>query len=206
MSAPPTFPTLPGLGWSVHKKPLFSTVVAPHVSGREVRTALYVQPLWTFELTIDGLDSSPGNVYPGLGAQTQQALMSFFLACQGKFGTFLFTDPTDSAVTAGGIGTGDGATQIFTFARALGGFLEPVGWVTSVTSVTLDGVAQTTGWALAPPNTLVFVTPPASGVAVAATFAFAFQCRFDDDTVDFEQFMSHLWRVDKLTFRSVRSS
>lgn len=204
MTTPPTFPTLAGLGWSVHKKPAFNSVVAPHVSGREVRTALYVMPIWTFELTIDGLDS--GSLYPGLGARSQQALMGFFLSCQGKFGTFLFTDPTDSAVTAGAIGTGDGVTQTFTFARSMGSFLEPVGWVTSVANVYVGGVAQTTGWVLVAPNSLVFTSPPAAGAAITATFAFAFQCRFDDDTLDFEQFMKALWRVDKLTFRSVRSS
>jgi len=34
---PFTFPALPGLAFSVHKKPSFSTRVASHVSGREVR-------------------------------------------------------------------------------------------------------------------------------------------------------------------------
>ena len=57
MTTPPSFPTLTGLGWSVHKKPLFSTIVAAHVSGREVRNALYQNPIWQFELTYEGLDS-----------------------------------------------------------------------------------------------------------------------------------------------------
>ncbi len=46
MTTPPSFPTLAGLGWSSHKKPTFSTLVAPHVSGREVRDALYQNPIW----------------------------------------------------------------------------------------------------------------------------------------------------------------
>ena len=41
MTTPPSFPSLAGQGWSVHKKPIFSTIVASHVSGREVRDALY---------------------------------------------------------------------------------------------------------------------------------------------------------------------
>ena len=40
MTAPPSLPALPGLAWSRHKKPGFSTRVAQHVSGREVRVAL----------------------------------------------------------------------------------------------------------------------------------------------------------------------
>ena len=98
MTMPPSFPTLPGLGWSVHKKPVFSTLVASHVSGREVRDALYQNPIWQFELTFDALSSSPTS-YPGAGANSLQALMGFFLQMQGQFGTFLYNDPTDSAAT-----------------------------------------------------------------------------------------------------------
>lgn len=205
MTAPPSFPTLAGLGWSVHKSPKFSTIVASHVSGREVRDALYENPIWDFELTFDGLDSSSGT-YPGLGANSLQSLMGLFLQMQGQYGTFLYADPTDSAVVNGGIATGDGATTTFTFARTMGAFLEPVGWVTGVSNVYLNGVNQASGWSLSTPNSLVFASAPGSGVAVTATFTYAFQCRFDDDTEDFEQFMTSLWTVKSLKFRSVRTS
>ena len=91
--------------------------MASHVSGREVRDALYENPIWQFELTFDGLDSSASS-YPGLGGASLQSLMGLFLSCQGQFGTFLYTDPSDNAVTAGAIAAGDGATTTFTFARA----------------------------------------------------------------------------------------
>ncbi len=203
MTTPPSFPALAGLGWRVHKKPVFSTLVANHVSGREVRDALYQNPIWQFELTYDGL-ASDSVMYPNLGAQSLQSLMGFFLSCQGQFGTFLYTDPTDNAVTAGGIATGDGSTATFTFARFLGSFFEPVGWVTSVSNVYLNGVNQTSGWSLTTPNSLVFTSPPGSGVAITATFAYAFQCRFDADDLDFEEFMQNLWKAESVKFRSVR--
>ena len=95
---PPAFPVLAGQGWSVHKKPLFSTRVAQHVSGREARTPLFSSPLYEFELTFDALDS--GSFYPGLGSNSLQSLMGLFLQVQGQFGTFLYTDPTDNAATA----------------------------------------------------------------------------------------------------------
>ncbi len=57
----PTFPTLPGQGWNVVKTPPFSTRVAPHSSGREVRAPLYAHTLYEFELTFDALDSSGAN-------------------------------------------------------------------------------------------------------------------------------------------------
>jgi len=205
MTTPPSFPTLPGQGWSVHKKPNFSTLVASHVSGREVRDALYQNPIWEFELTFDGL-ASDSSSHPGLGSQSLHSLMGLFLACQGQFGTFLYTDPTDNSASNQAIATGDGSTTAFTFQRTLGGFSEPVGWVTSVANVYLNGVSQTSGWTLAEPNSLSFAAAPGSGVAIAASFSYAFQCRFDDDAEDFEQFMQNLWRLESLKFRSVRTS
>jgi len=53
---PFNFPALPGLSWSVHKRPSFSTRVASHVSGREVRSPFYAVTLYEFELTIEGMD------------------------------------------------------------------------------------------------------------------------------------------------------
>lgn len=205
MTVPPSFPSLAGQGWSIHKKPLFTTLVAGHVSGREVRDALWQYPLWEFELAFDGLASDSAS-YPGLGAQSLQSLMGLFLQAQGRFGTFLYLDPTDNSVSGQALGTGDGATTSFTFVRTLGGFAEPVGWVTSVAAVSLNGVNQSAGWSLTAPNTLVFASAPAAGVAVAASFSYAFQCRFLDDGQDFEQFMQNLWAVQSLKFRSVRSS
>ena len=165
MTTPPSFPTLAGQGWSVHKKPLFSTVVAPHVSGREVRTALYQNPIWQFEVVFDGLDSSAGS-YPGLGANSLQSLMGLFLQCQGQYGTFLYTDPTDSAASSSTVfATGDGTTTNFALSRYMGPFLEPVGWVTSLTQVKVNGSILGSGWSLTTPNSLIFTSPPASGVA-----------------------------------------
>jgi hypothetical protein len=208
MTTPPSFPILAGQGWSVHKKPNWSTIVAPHVSGREVRYANYQYPIWDFELTFEGLTdlASPPGAYLGLGASSLQSLMGLFLQLQGQFGTFLYTDPTDDAVTAQAIATGDGSTETFTLARSLGGFVEPVGWVTSVSNVYLNGVNQASGWSLTPPNILAFASAPGSGVAIAATFAYAFVCRFDDDDLDFEQFVEDLWKLESLKFKSVRSS
>jgi hypothetical protein len=204
VTTPPSFPTLAGLGWSVHKKPVFSTIVASHVSGREVRDALYQNPIWQFELTIDGMDSSTG-FYPNLGAQSQQALLGFFLSCQGQYSTFLYTDPTDNSVTGGAIATGDGTTTTFTFSRYMGTFFEPVGWVTSVSSVEVNS-SVVSDWSLSTPNSLVFSSAPASGAQITATFEYAFQCRFSDDDMDFEQFMQNLWSVESVRFQSVRTS
>jgi hypothetical protein len=199
---PFNFPALPGLSWSVHKRPSFSTRVASHVSGREVRLPFYAAPLYEFELTIEGMDSN--GAYPGLGAKSLQSLMGLYLQCQGQAGTFLYTDPTDNSVTGQAIATGDGSTTVFTFVRTLGGATEPVSWVTSVSNIYLNGVNQPSGWTLTTPNTLTFTTAPGNLVAITASFSYAFNCRFLDDQVDFENIMNGLWQLQSLKFRSVK--
>ncbi|MGH6846768.1 MAG: baseplate megatron protein TIM-barrel domain-containing protein [Methylocella sp.] len=199
---PFNFPALPGVAWSVHKRPSFSTRVASHVSGREVRLPFYAVTLYEFELTIEGMDSN--GAYPGLGAKSLQSLMGLYLQCQGQFGTFLYTDPTDNAATGQAIATGDGSTTVFTFVRTLGGATEPVSWVTIVQNVYLNGVNQPSGWTLTTPNTLTFTTPPGNLVAITASFSYAFNCRFLDDQEDFENIMNGLWQLQSLKFRSVK--
>ncbi len=197
----PAFPALPGQSWSVHKKPLFSTRVASHVSGREVRTPFYSAPLYEFELTFEALDSSGARA--NLGSNSLQSLMGLYLQCQGQFGTFVYVDPTDNTVAGQAIALGDGSATAFGLVRTLGGFTEPVSWALSVANVNLNG-APTSAWTLTRPNILTFATAPASGAAIVADINFGFRCRFLDDQNDFENFMAGLWRVQSLKFRSVR--
>jgi hypothetical protein len=131
--------------------------------------------------------------------------MGFFLQIQGQFGTFLYVDPDDNTVTGQSFASGDGATRSFTMMRALGGFLEPVGWVTGILNVYVGGVVQSAGsYALGTPGTLTFTAAPANGLTIAADFSYAFNCRFLDDQMDFEEFMSNLWKLDGMKFRSVK--
>jgi len=206
MPTPPSLPTLAGLSWSRHKKPGFATRVAAHASGREVRLALMEYPLYEFEAVYNGLASNATAAFAGLGSASLQSLMGFFLQLQGQFGTFLYVDPDDNTVTGQAFATGNGTTTTFTMMRALGGFLEPVGWVTSISNVYHNGTAYAGGaYSLTPPNTLTFTTAPGSGVTVSADFSYAFNCRFLDDQMDFEEFMSNLWKLDSMKFRSVKS-
>jgi hypothetical protein len=197
----PIFPTLPGQGWSIKKTPTFSTRVATHSSGREVRAPFYAHALYQFELAFDALDSTGANV--GLQAQSLQALMGFWMSCGGQQGTFLYVDQTDNAVTSQTIATGDGATTGFVLGRGLGGYYEPASYVTTIANVTVAG-ASTTAYTLTAPNIIQFTTAPASGANIVASFSYAFQCRFLEDTAEFENFASGLWKIDGLKFRQVR--
>lgn len=203
MTSPPIFPTLPGEGWTVRKTPTFSSLLAQHASGRESRAQLYSAPLYVFELTFDGLASSAA--YSGLFAKSLQMLMGLYEICAGRFGTFLYRDPSDCTVKGQAIAFGDGATAAFAFVRDNGpARMAAVSWVTYVNAIYLDGVA-TNAWTLTQPATLTLASAPAAGVGITADFEFAFLCRFDADEQEFQEDMQDLWSGGSLKFRQVRT-
>ena len=96
MTTPPVLPALAGLAWSRHKKPGFSTRVASHVSGREVRVALMEYRRSTSSRPSTAASAlRSAAAFAGLGSTSLQSLMGFFLQLPGQFGTFLYTDPDD---------------------------------------------------------------------------------------------------------------
>lgn len=215
----PVFPALAGQGWSVHKKPSFATTVASHVSGREVRSPNYVNPIWKFELTFDALDGAAQ--YGGVGAQSLQSLMGLFLQAQGQFGAFLYYDPTDYQVSGQAFGVGDGTTTAFALVRALGGFIEPVvapvlapttlylaGGQTvaaQAPTISVNGAAVAASSYSIADGVVTFAAAPAAGAALSWSGWFGFLCRFDGDDLDFEQFMANLWSASSVKFRSLRA-
>ena len=196
----PTFPALVGQTFAT-KSPITATNVAEHDSGRTVRTALY-QGLYEFEVGFEALVSD-AVCNPGLGVQSLQAVMGLYLQCGGSCGAFLYVDPNDNAVTNQTIATGDGATTQFTFLRSIGAGSDSDFYVTGVTSVAVNGVAVS-NWSLIAPNLLSFSASPLSGATIMASFAYAFVCRFLEDSQEFENFMQNLWAAKSVKFRSVR--
>lgn len=112
------FPALLGQDWSGTKSPIFSTKVQQALSGKELRLAHMIYPLWKFSVGYEVLRSDT--------RQDFQTLIGFFLARQGMFDSFLYTDPNDNAVTAQGFGVGDNITTSFQLLKAYGGYVEPV--------------------------------------------------------------------------------
>lgn len=196
----PTFPVLPGQGFA-RKTPLSATNIALHDSGREARTPIY-GGLYEFEVAFDGL-ASESATFLGLAAQSLQAILGLYLQCLGGFGAFLYTDPNDNAVANQTIATGDGATTLFTLGRSIGAGFDTDLYVTALTNVSINN-SSVPGWMLITPNLLSFSSAPASGAVIAASFSFAYVCRFLEDSADFENFMQNLWATRSLKFRSVR--
>ena len=192
VTVPPSFPSLVGQGWSVHKRPIFATRVAGHVAGREVRDALYAYTLYEYELVFNALSAS-STQFATLGAGSLQVLMGFSCRCRASSAL----SSTRSERCCGDrpvVRQRRRCDATFTFVRSLGGFAEPVGWVTGTPTIYLVASPRRAGYTITTPKTLTFASAPASGVGVTADFTYAFQCRFLDDALDFENFMQHLGR------------
>jgi len=195
------FPSLSTRAWSMRASPRFATGAALHVSGREARCARMAAPLWQFELNFDVLRM----LAPDLELQE---IVGFFAQRAGADAAFYFEPPALSPVTGQSIGSGDGVTRSFAFAVSIGGYaLAPAG-VGTVSAIYLDGVAQSGGYTIdtTPMSPRVtFATPPGAGIVIAADFGWYFLCRFEDDDLDVEEFMTNLYALQSLQLKAVRS-
>lgn len=190
---------LPGLTYSIHKRPTFSTSVYKGTPGVSVRRANMQYPIWEFDLTYEFLRDNVNNEF--------QTLCGFFMSRLGGFDTFLLKDKDDYQVTGGSLGTGDGVTTQFPFLRSFGGFKEKVGQVDNGLTVNIyvNGVLKTAGtdYNIVLPNLVVFVSAPAAAAAITADFQFFFNCRFQEDTADFDKFADTFWELQKITLETV---
>lgn len=196
----PVFPALKGLDWDVqHDFDWSGNTVVESVSGKRTARANWSYPRHVFTLAFTFLRADPSFA-------EYQALAGLFSAVQGQFGTFLYKDPTDNAVTGQPLGFGDGVSTTFQLVRAFGGWVEPVFAPNTVSKVYLGGV-QASGWSVTPwggstPGAIVFDTPPAAGQAITVDFSFYFPCRFDSPKMSFRNFSRALYSAEGITFSS----
>lgn len=114
------YPTgLGGLAMEATKDPEFSTLIQRAVSGKELRIAERIYPIWRHQLKYNFLRDSTS--FPEL-----KSIGGFYLARLGPADSFLFADPDDSSVVAQGIGTGNAALTQLQLLRSFGNFTEPV--------------------------------------------------------------------------------
>jgi uncharacterized protein (TIGR02217 family) len=209
------FPSLPGLAWSVMKVPRFKTRTQNAVSGRQLRIADQLLPIWTYTLTYDFLrDKNDLRAMPALGLGQHgpgydelRTLMGFWLSRQGPLTTFLFDDPTDWIVASQVVGTGDGIATLFQLGRTFGvnGFFEPMIAPRTVlavydAAVEVDPLNYTHN---VDTGILTFTAPPDAGHQITVDFSYWRRCRFSDDSAEFENFMYQLWTLKKLTFETI---
>lgn len=128
-AADPFYTDLPGLTYSVHKRPMFNTQIAKAANAREVRSAMQEMPVWEFEFQYDYIKDTVAS------DSSLKKVMGFFLARQGSFDSFLIKDPDDYLVTNGPIGVGTGAQPDYYFRRYMSDFGEIVGQVDETNTI-----------------------------------------------------------------------
>ena len=148
------------------------------------------------------------------GVSEFRSLVSFFLARQGSFDSFLFDDVDDDAVTGQLIGRGNGHTTLFPLVRTFGGFDEPVLAPKVVAQMKVGGVTKTQGtdfsvgaWenGTIGSGIVSFVSAPANGAQIVADFSYYWPVRFVADQYDFSKFMDRLWEQKKLDIVSLKN-
>lgn len=196
-------PSFPGKTPEVTRRPEWSTTSKTSVSGREFPTANWSYPRYFYKLSYEFLRQGQGM---GLSHTELADLAGFFNARQGSFDSFLFTDPNDNSVTVQVIGNGTGALLQFQLVRTFGGFVEPVFDVNGPAQIFVNGVLQTltTHYTLSASGLVTFVTAPGDGLAVTWSGSYFRRVRFVQDVADFQKFMSNLWNLKTLEFRSVK--
>src|SRR5256885_972617 len=97
---------LPGLTFGNTRSPVFNTGIQRALTGKESRIAYQLYPLFTFELQYELLRdyTTPSDL---------KALVGLFMACYGKFDTFLFSDPAFNTVAAMQFAVADGTTTTY---------------------------------------------------------------------------------------------
>lgn len=211
---PALYPTLPGLTYSVIKRPKFFTGIAKSTSGREVRVGYALNPLWEWDLTYNYLPDR--RTESSASDSDLKALVGFFLSQSGALQSFKFEDPDDNAVTLQPIGTTDGVTTTWVLQRTYGGGsgagTEPIGWVnlTQPFHAYLDGdlIDPAAYELLTTVGTLQqirFFGAPAGGSVLSVTMRYYYNVRFSADTYDFEKFMDRLWSTQTVTLASQRA-
>lgn len=199
--APPLFPTLPGLTFPVTRSNLgFQVDVLESISG--IRTALPTRAVPRYQWAIGFEMLRQGGIGPDMFAELA-TLAGFYNGRLGRTLPFAYRDPRDDTATGQYLGTGDGATRTFQLLRTFGGFTEPVRAPLAASAVYLGGsVADPASYSVGATGRLTFATPPGAGVPIRWDGTFGWLCRFDDDRIDFAEFMRGYWSVDKITFSS----
>lgn len=190
----PVFPTLPGIAYSIKRSPVWSTIRQQAISGIDTRFQLWTYPRWKYDLPFSVLHSD--------SRAELQTLAGFYNSLGGSAQTFQYTDPLDNSATTESIGTGDGVTTGFQLVRIFGGFIEPV-FAPTTQTIYINGTS-TAAYTIGTTGLVTFTTAPASGAALTWTGTFNWLCRFDDDTIDFEEFASNYWALGSLKFTTLK--
>lgn len=200
------FPTLTGLTFDVVRYPIWNTEVQKALSGKRSTIGYSTWPDIHFELTFSILRDD-------VAVSDVKALVGLFNACQGKYDTFLFSDPDFSSVITMYFGTGDGVTTQFQLQAAYANSGGPFGQdliqnLNGTPTIFVNGTLQVVGvaYTLGATGIITFLGGhiPAAAAVLTWTGSFYYRCAFDDDKLDLTKFMNKWWQIKKLPFTSIK--
>jgi hypothetical protein len=90
--------------------------------------------------------------------------------------------------------------------RTYGGFTEPVFLVDGFPSSVAVAGTPTLSYVLSSTGLITFNSPPTSGAALTWSGSYYWPCRFDDDAMQFENFMTGFFRLQSLKFSTEKIS
>lgn len=196
----PSFPALLTFGWSTRIRPRHDTDIADHVAGRSTRRASHAIARYEVELNLDVLRSDAAH-------QEMQAIAGFYNAQSGAGSPFWLAPPGLSAATGQAIAIADGSSVSFALMRSLGAYFEPIAGTSGVSAVYVNGApVNPTTWSFSSGYApqLSFTTAPPAGALVSADFGVLWLCRFAEDNLDLEEFMTMLFDLRTVKLVTVR--
>jgi hypothetical protein len=202
------FPELPGLEWELSKTPIFNTKIMTSVNGRELRASYQAIPKYEISMSFGFLRESKGR------SELQQ-LESFFIERRGAFDSFLFKMPEDSDYSCSF--TGNGSTTSFQLYKQMHNTQIPLAHTQVKAKFDVDPTfwnedEQALFWSdndddLFWDDTTAQVTksgmvtlskPLKQGHKFEVKGTFYYRCRFADDEQQYTNFMSKLWKANKV--------
>jgi uncharacterized protein (TIGR02217 family) len=192
----PLFIMPKGVAYPVKRSPIWATKTQTAISGATTTVQAQSYPRRRYELSFEFLRTSLAE---------RQYVEGFYNSVGGAARAWLFHDVDDGAVTDEPFGTGDGVNKAFPLLRSVNTvayFPEPV-FAPATVEIKIGG-SVSAGYTIGATGLITFSSPPAAGAALTWTGTYHWVCRFDDDNIDFSQFMSDLWSLGKLSFTTLK--
>lgn len=201
------FPELPGLEWDLSKKPIFNTKIMTSVNGRELRASYQAVPKYEISLSFAFLRENKGK-------NELQQLESFFIERRGAFDSFLFKMPEDNEYSCSYIG--DGSSTSFQLYKNMHTTQIPLAHTKAETVFEIDPTFwnqndQIPFWGnnndpfwddtsaqVSKSGLLTLSKPLEPGIKFEVKGTYYYRCRFADDEQQYTNFMSNLWKANKV--------
>ncbi|KQD14618.1 DUF2460 domain-containing protein [Acinetobacter baumannii] len=198
------FPELPGLEWDLTKTPMFNTKIMQSVNGRELRASYQAVPKYQISMSFAFLRESKGR-------NELQQLEGFFLERRGSFDSFLFKMPEDNEFQCTFVG--DGVQTSFQLYKQINTTQiplqhtqaeqseDPLMWSENASKLMWSD-PESQMWLLqfgiTTNGLLQMPIPLAAGESITITGTYYYRCRFADDEQQYTNFMSKLWKAEKV--------